>query len=123
MRYFLVTTAVLAALAGPLVAQEDAPAEDGFSLMEEGAKLLLRGLMEEIEPNVQEFQNLMEEFGPAMQDFMVELGPRLGELLELVDDFQYYGQPEILPNGDIIIRRDPSAPAFTPPAADGEIEL
>jgi hypothetical protein len=120
MQKFLVTTAMLTALAAPVQAQ-NAEAEDGFSLMEEGAKLLLRGLMSEIEPSVDEFQNLMEEFGPTMQGFMVELGPRLDTLLEIVDDFDNYGQPEVLPNGDIIIRRDPNAPPFRLPEDDGEI--
>jgi hypothetical protein len=102
---------------------EETDTDQGFSLMEEGAKLILRGLMDEIEPNVQELQELIEEFGPRMDEFVIALGPRLETLLELVDDFQYYGQPEMLPNGDIIIRRDPDAPAFVWPEPQGEIEL
>ena len=123
MKNVLVTAAVLTALAAPVHAQESSDTQEGFSLMEEGAKLLLRGLMSEIEPNMQEFQNLMEGFGPAMQSFMVELGPRLDELLEIIDDIENYGQPEMLPNGNIIMRRNPDAPSVTLPQTEGEIEL
>ena len=44
MKNVLVTAAVLTALAAPVHAQESSDTQEGFSLMEEGAKLLLRGL-------------------------------------------------------------------------------
>lgn len=97
--------------------------EDGLNLMEEGAKMLLRGLMSEMEPGMNEFRELMEDFGPQISAMMTELGPRMKVMLDIVDDFGNYGDPELLPNGDIIIRRNPDAPAIETPSPDGEIEL
>ncbi|MFP1643199.1 AAA+ family ATPase [Pontitalea aquivivens] len=91
--------------------------EEGFSLLEEGAKLMLRGLMGEIGPALEDMQRSLEDAG-------AELGPLLAEMVRLIDDLQHYQAPERLPNGDIIIRRKPDAPA---PPADGagspEIEI
>lgn len=48
----------------------------------------------------QEFLGLMaEEFGPAIET-----------LRERIEDWSYYEKPEMLPNGDIIIRRKPDHP-------------
>ena len=33
--------------------------------------------------------------------------PALADMMDEVQDWSRYGQPEILPNGDIIIRRKP----------------
>ncbi|MEF3046964.1 AAA+ family ATPase [Tabrizicola sp. L79] len=123
-------------LSTPLAAQEaEAPApgapedgaEDGFSLMEEGAKLLFRGLMSEMEP-------ALDEMGKALS----EMEPALKELMALVDDIRNYDAPRVLENGDILIPRRPDAPPpklapkLAPPAdplvdplagPQGEIEL
>ena len=104
-----VSALVLAALlAMPLAAQE----EDGFNLMEEGAKLFLRGLMSEMEPTFEELESLADEFGPAMRGMAENLRPIVTDILEAVDDIQYYRDIEILENGDILIRRSPLAPPF-----------
>ncbi len=103
--------------ATPAVAQET---EEGFDLMEEGAKLLLRGLMTEMEPALKELEDFAEEVGPAMKLLADEMGPALAELMNQIDDIRNYDPPEILPNGDIIIRRRAEAPEFEPGA---EIEL
>ncbi|MES2667092.1 MAG: AAA+ family ATPase [Pseudomonadota bacterium] len=103
----------------PALAQ-DAPADDGFSLMEEGAKLLFRGLMNEMEP-------ALDGMGKAV----TELEPALRDLLAMVDDIRNYQAPEMLDNGDILIRRKtpldrPLGPRITPdaiPGPNGEIEL
>jgi len=107
---------LIAALAASPAAAQDT--EEGLNLIEEGAKLFLRGLMSEMEPAIEDFQNLIDDFGPAMQEFALEMGPVLSEMLERVDDFRHYSQPEFLPNGDIIIRRKPTAPRFDPPPMD-----
>ena len=75
----------------------------GRSLLERGAELFLRGLMEEVGPGLDEMQK-------GLGEAAAELGPRLRELLALVDDMRNYAGPERLPNGDIILRRLPDAP-------------
>ncbi len=82
--------------------------------MEEGARLLLRGLMSEVEPTLDEFTGMIDEMGPALQAFADEMGPAILHLIDLIDDARHYEQPEILPNGDIIIRRSVDAPPFVP---------
>lgn len=70
------------ALAGPAAAQEDGGGNmsEGLDLLSEGTRLLLQGLMD-------------------------ELGPALEGLREGLSDLDAYHPPEMLPNGDIIIRR------------------
>ncbi|MEO9824982.1 MAG: hypothetical protein ABJF50_11260 [Paracoccaceae bacterium] len=64
-------------LATPVVAQDE---EQGRDLMGEALKLFMRGLMAEMEPAMEGMEGLLE-------------------------DLSAYHPPEILPNGDIIIRR------------------
>jgi hypothetical protein len=70
--------------------------EEGMNLLSEGTKLLLRGLLGEVEPAMRELQDA------------------LGNL-------NAYHAPEILPNGDIIIRRKTPAELVTPNEDDIEI--
>jgi hypothetical protein len=56
---------------------------EGLELLGEGARLLLRGLQTEMEPMAEGWGVLVEKLG----------------------DFSLYQMPEILPNGDIVIRR------------------
>jgi hypothetical protein len=113
----------------PAFAQEAAPAppadEDGFSLVEQGARLVLRGLMSEMEPALKEMDKALDEMGPALEDFGAEVGPKIQQLIALIDDFKNYDAPEMLPNGDIIIRRNaPLLPPVVPaPGPNGEIDL
>ena len=95
--------------------------DDGFSLMEEGMKLVMRGMMAEMEPALNEMEQALAEIGPKWQ----ELGPKFQELITMIDDFRNYDTPEMLPNGDIIIRRNAPLlpkPEFAP-GPNGEIEL
>lgn len=111
--------ALIATLAGPVLAQDD----EGPSLMEEGARLFFRGLMSEMEPAMRDFSEFAEEAGPAMQLFLQEMGEGLKQVIATVDDLRNYQAPEFLPNGDIIIRRKPDAPSWVPPdLRDGEAE-
>ena len=112
--------------ATPLAAQDTAPPkageDDGFSLMEEGARLILRGMMDEMEPAFQEMDKALTEIGPMMK----EMAPRLKELVTLLGDMENYHAPQVLPNGDVLIRRKvPLVPKFGPqvPGPNGEIEL
>jgi hypothetical protein len=115
----------------PVAAQEAAPEDDfGKSLIEQGAKMLLRGLMSEAEPMLDEMGRSLREMEPALR----EMGPKLKVLFDLMGDAANYEVPERMPNGDILIRRKmgaPPAPALPgPPEPDanrldqnGEIEL
>ena len=74
MKHLVVPVFTLSCLAAPVVAQETAPApeaelDQGFDLMEEGARLLLRGLLSEMDPAIEELRGLADEIGPKMQYF------------------------------------------------------
>ena len=120
MKRFALTLAVAAIAAFPLQAQ-DAGEEDGFSLMEEGAKLFFRGIMEEMEPALDDLRGFADEMQPALREFVDEMGPALAELLGKIDDLSAYHPPEMLPNGDIILRR--KTPTEQTEEPQGEIEL
>jgi hypothetical protein len=124
---------VLFLAATPALAQ-DAPAvpkdtDDGFSLMEEGAKLVLRGLMSEMEPALDDMSKALDEMGPKLEEFGAEVGPKLRQLVAMIDDFKNYDAPVMLPNGDILIRRtaplvpQPALPGDPVPGPNGEIDL
>lgn len=86
---------VAALVAMPAQAQNE-DLNEGINLLDEGARLLLRGLMN-------------------------EMSPALKELEHALRDLSAYHPPEVLPNGDIIIRRkEPLDPKV---GEDGEVEL
>ena len=86
-------------IAAPLQAQDSKDdLRDGMDLLSQGTQLLLRSLMGEIEPALKELEGA------------------LGEL-------NAYHPPEILPNGDIIIRRKQPKPTEPELSEDGEVEL
>ncbi|EEW25130.1 hypothetical protein [Rhodobacter ferrooxidans] len=109
----LLAPVVLCLCLTPVWAQQVEPApkaDEGFSLMEEGAKLLFRGLMDEMEPALDDMAKAMAEAEPVMR-----------EMLRLMGDIRNYHAPEMQPNGDILIRRKTPAELAMP---DGpEIEL
>lgn len=86
---------------------DDAP---GLTLMERGALMFMEGILKEMEPAIEELSELTDQMGPALKEFAQEMGPKLKEMLNEVEDWSVYDAPEILPNGDIIIRRKPEAP-------------
>ena len=85
------------ALAGPVLASEteERSLDQGLDLLAEGTQLLLRGLMEEMQP-------------------------ALDEMRDAFSNLDVYYPPEILPNGDIIIRR--KVP-LTPEEPEGDTEI
>lgn len=91
----------------PSVAQEQ---DDGTSLMERGAQQFLEGLLREMEPALN-----------GMRDFMEQMGPAMVELLDEVKDWSRYEPPEVLENGDIIIRRKPDVPPEPSPDAPKDL--
>ncbi len=112
----------LALVATPMVAQdaevpETPEVEDAPSFLEEGAKLFLRSLIDEMEPALQ-------GMAEGMENFAAEIQPMLRELVRLMDNVTDYHAPEMLPNGDIIIRkRLPGEEIDREIGPDGEIDL
>ena len=108
--------AIVIAGAVPALGQDTGKSvDDGFSLLEEGARIMRGAMLDEVEPAP---KDMHREFGDAMQ----EMAPALRDLAGMIGDIRNYHAPEMLPNGDIIIRRKtPSDPAL--PGPNGEIEL
>ena len=100
----------LSLVPAPLLAQETAPAPpeaeaEGPSLMERGLALFFEGFQQEIEPALD-----------GMAGALTEMKPAVDELMAMMDDITNYSMPEMLENGDIIMRRKPEAPPVEPPA-------
>ncbi len=93
------------------VAAQDEDAQER-SLMEQGAELFFEGLRQEMQPTLNELLGLADELGPSVLSFFEQMGPALADLAGEVSDWSAYHAPEILPNGDIIIRKKavPDAP-------------
>lgn len=92
MKRFCLSVAIVCLSALPMQAEES-NMDEGLSLLEQGARLFMKGLAEEMEP--------------ALRDLSTAVEPAIAELLGLIDDINAYELPERLPNGDIIIRRKP----------------
>lgn len=119
MSSFALAPVLALALAAPAPAQDDpAPMpevqDEGFSLMEEGARLMLRGLMTEMAPAITDLEALMRELGPELDNFAGDVARAMVTLVDLIDDVKHYDAPVILDNGDIIMRRRADAPPYIP---------
>ncbi|WP_323786100.1 hypothetical protein [Thalassovita sp.] len=130
MKHILTAALTVTLMAQPVLAEDQTqpPAEEaeGFSLMEEGAKLFFKGIMQQMEPALDDLQQLSEDMEPALRQFVQEMGPALRDLMEKVDDITLYHPPELLPNGDIILRRKQPMPPErlpVPEKGEGEIDL
>lgn len=130
MRHLPLILCLALAVPAPLLAQTEAePEDEGPSLMERGAQIFLRGLMTEMEPALRNLQDKFADVEPAVRSFVEEMGPAVIGLLREVKDFSGYHAPEILPNGDIIMRRkapeelDEPAPDMPEVGPQGEVEL
>ena len=89
--------------------------------MERGFELFLEGLLQEMEPALDDLQGLADEMEPALRQFSDAMGPMMRDLFDKIDDVNRYELPEVLPNGDIIIRRKPDAEEDAP--LDEQIEI
>ena len=107
MRQIVPLILTMALAASPALATGEEEEGDGRSKIEEGMHLFFRGLKEEMSPALRDLQGVISEYGPKMLDFLEEMGPALGRVLDEVDDWSRYEAPEMLDNGDIIIRRKP----------------
>jgi hypothetical protein len=116
MRHLIAILALLTL--NPSSAQAE---EEGLSLMERGARLFMEGILKEMEPTLENLQGLADEMGPALRSFAEEMGPALTDLLAKVEDWSVYHPPEILPNGDIILRK--KLPEEIPHDPDQSIDL
>ena len=115
---------LLAALGLPVPALAQENPNDGLSLMERGAQILLDGIVRGMDPALEDLQELAEEFGPTLRDFTAQMGPALRNIFQEVEDWSVYEPPVILENGDIIIRRKPKAEDTVPvPDENDVIEL
>mgnify|MGYP007022655716 CR=1 FL=1 len=120
MKHIVLPLTVAALLSGPAYAQDT---EQGPSLMEQGMELFFEGLREEMAPALDDLQQLADEIGPAMHGFMLEMGPALAKIAAEVDDWSSYEMPEVLPNGDIIIRKKLAETEPEMPKADGQTDI
>ena len=107
--------------AAPALAQEEE--DEGFSLMERGAQMFMEGIMREMEPAMRDLEGLAQDMEPAVRNFVQEMGPAFADLMGQIDDLSNYHAPEILENGDIIIRRKTPLEDEVDPDGDGEIEI
>lgn len=105
MKQFLLAPALALFLVSPCHSETSTNTEEGTDLVERGLELLFQELLKEIEPALKDLDSMGDELGPKIQD-----------LIALIDDFRNYSAPEKLPNGDIIIRRKK-------PLEEGEIDL
>lgn len=85
--------------------------EEGSTLLEQGARLLLKGLMSEVEP-------ALEDMTKELENFAQNAEPMMRELAKMMGDLTHYHPPEVLPNGDIIIRRKLPAEIAQDPEID-----
>ena len=117
MKKALIIPVTAAMLAFPATAEET----DDPSLMERGFEMFLEGLLQEMEPALDDLQGLADEMEPALRQFSEAMGPMMRDLFDKIDDVNRYELPEVLPNGDIIIRRKPDAEEDAP--LDEQIEI
>jgi hypothetical protein len=98
----------------PALAQ-DSDVDQGLSLMEQGARMLLDGMIADMAPALDDFTGMAEQIGPVFKDMSAEMAVAFSALMTQLDSLTYYELPEVLANGDIIIRRSPDAPPWQPP--------
>jgi len=92
MKQILFAPAICLSLAQPIAAEnEELPTEPLFP-----------------EGTLSDLLNWFSDDGERLfQDFLTELGPQFEALRNQVQDWTLYETPEVLENGDIIIRRKP----------------
>ena len=117
------TACLISALAVSPVAAQDAAEEEGRSLMEEGARLFFEGIQREMGPALEGLRDRAQEMEPALRQFVEEMGPALRDLMGEIGDLSAFHAPEVLPNGDILLRRKSPQDLQDTPAPEGEIEL
>ena len=119
MRPLLIALALVLA---PLAAAQVVPDAEPPGAMERGLRLFLDGLRDEVEPGLQGLGDMARDAAPLLRGLQERLG-------SVVEDLDAYAAPEVLPNGDILIRRKtPLAPPpgdapLVEPNPDGTLDL
>ena len=114
-------TLALLILAAPAFAQSEPEPGDQRPFLERWADDMMREFVDEISPELERF---FDRVGPELDGMFAEIMPRLQELSDLVGGLAQYEMPELLPNGDIIMRRKSTAPPVTvDPETNAPIEL
>ena len=121
---FAIALALFLALPAPRAHAQDAPPQTTET--DEGARMLLRGLAQEMGPALDDLREGAQELEPVLRDLVQNMGPALRDLLDKAGDLSAFEPPEVLPNGDILLRRkpaprDPAVPAQ--PAPEGSVDL
>lgn len=100
--------ALVVCLALPVHAQDAPPENEGlFSFMER----MLRDFLTEAEPQLR-----------ALERGFTELEPELNQFLDRMRDMTQFHPPEVLPNGDILIRRRQSDDSDSEPSPESAPE-
>ncbi len=97
--------AVLLATPVPAAAQNGDGTGDGFAELMGRMEDILRGFLSDMEPQMRQLEKDLSQLEPELRGF-----------LEQMRDMVQYHPPEVLPNGDILIRR--RDPDQTPPDKD-----
>ena len=98
-----------AASAQDLTPPPEVETEDGKGLIERGFDYLFRGILQEVEPQLDDLARGFED-----------MQPQIRQLFAMIDDLRNYDPPKRLDNGDILIprRKDAPPPPSLPPAAE-----
>jgi hypothetical protein len=56
------------------------------------------------------FDDLTRDLAPLLDDLATRLDPWMRQLTDMLGDLSGWEAPEVLPNGDILIRRRPPSP-------------
>lgn len=119
--------AILAALAAPAVAQvppaqvppvQVPPDCPPFAPGCERLPRLFQDLERDLGPL---FRDLERDVAPLLEGLGRRMEPYLRDLAEMLGDLNRWEAPEILPNGDILIRRRPAPPPDQPPESDAPV--
>lgn len=73
-------------------------------------------------PEMPTQQELSEQSQEAMQSMIESMRPMLAEVEKAYADLPGYAPPEVLPNGDILIRRIPPASEAVDAPTDGDAQ-
>lgn len=107
--------ALVLCIALPVSAEtDDTGVDQGFNLLEQGARIIMQSLLDDIEPELDQMRD-------GLQDAMGVLEPHLRDLARMIGQIDTYEAPQRLPNGDIILRRKRAVPGH-PFGPNGETE-